>query len=83
VNITHPATDRNGNATSYGCDAASRLQTVSDGNNPAAYSCLANSPLVIQTAYATNGITRMPTGCGGKRSDDMRNMIIGELFSAL
>jgi hypothetical protein len=36
--------------TVYGYDAASRLQTVNDGNNDVAkYSYLANSPLVGQT----------------------------------
>ena len=51
------------NSTVYGCAAASRLQTVNDGHlNTATYSYLANSPLVSQIAFATNGMTRMTTG---------------------
>ena len=45
-------------STAYGYDAASRLQTVNDGhNNTASYSYLANSPLVSQIVFATNGAT--------------------------
>ena len=40
-------------------DAASRLLTVTDGTNSAAYSYLANSPLVGQIAFADNGTTQM------------------------
>jgi RHS repeat-associated protein len=40
-------------------DAASRLLTVSDGANSAAYSYLANSPLVGQIAFAHSGATQM------------------------
>ena len=40
-------------------DAASRLLTVSDGTNSAAYSYLANSPLVGQIVLANNGTMRM------------------------
>jgi RHS repeat-associated protein len=40
-------------------DAASRLLTVSDGTNSAAYSYLANSPLVGQIAFAHSGATLM------------------------
>ena len=43
-------------------DSASRLQTVSDGNNNAAtYSYLANSPLVSQIAFTNSGSWRMTT----------------------
>ena len=48
--------------TAYGYDAASRLATVNDGNNDvAAYSYLANSPLVGQIVFTQNGSTRMTT----------------------
>jgi len=47
---------------SYGYDNASRLQTVSDGNNnSAAYTYLVNSPLVSQIAFKQSGNTRMTT----------------------
>ena len=50
---------------SYGYDAASRLHTVTDnsGARPfsATYSYLANSPLVQQIGFTSNGITRMTT----------------------
>jgi hypothetical protein len=42
-------------------DAASRLLTVSDGTNSAAYSFLANSPLVGQIAIAYSGTAEMTT----------------------
>ena len=42
-------------------DAASRLQTISDGTNSATYSYLANSPLVSQIAFQQSGTTRMTT----------------------
>ena len=49
-------------AIAYGYDAASRLQTVSDGNgNSANYSYLANSPLVSQIAFQQGANTRMTT----------------------
>ncbi len=48
-------------ATAYGYDAASRLFTASDGTNSAAYSYLANSPLVSQIAFTNNGALRMTT----------------------
>ena len=45
---------------SFGFDAASRLQTVSDGRGESAtYSYLANSPLVGQIVFKTNSTTRM------------------------
>jgi RHS repeat-associated protein len=47
---------------SFGYDAASRLKTVGDGaNDAAAYSYLANSPLVSQVSLTQNGATRMTT----------------------
>jgi RHS repeat-associated protein len=50
------------NRAVYGYDAASRLQTVSDGNgNSATYSYLANSPLVGQITFASSGRTQMTT----------------------
>ncbi|MGA2160405.1 MAG: RHS repeat-associated core domain-containing protein [Verrucomicrobiota bacterium] len=43
-------------------DAASRLSSVSDGNgNSAAYSYVANSPLVGQILFTNNGVLRMTT----------------------
>jgi RHS repeat-associated protein len=49
------------NSTAYGYDNASRLATVSDGTNNAAYSYLANSPLVGQITFKSNSVTRMTT----------------------
>jgi RHS repeat-associated protein len=46
---------------SFGYDAASRLQTVSDGTNNATYSYVANSPLVSQITFKSNSVTRMTT----------------------
>jgi RHS repeat-associated protein len=43
----------------YGYDNASRLSTVSDGTNNAAYTYLANSPLVSQILFKTNTTTRL------------------------
>jgi hypothetical protein len=48
-------------STAYGYDAASRLLTVTSGNNTATYSYLANSPLVGQIAFANNGAVTMTT----------------------
>ena len=49
-------------STAYGYDPASRLATVSDGNNDlAAYIYLANSPLVGQITFKSNSVTRMTT----------------------
>jgi RHS repeat-associated protein len=49
-------------AATYGYDAASRLQTVSDGNNDSAtYNYLANSLLVSQIAFKQGSTTRMTT----------------------
>jgi hypothetical protein len=45
----------------YGYDNASRLASVSDGTNKAAYSYLANSPLVSQIVFKSNTVTRMTT----------------------
>jgi RHS repeat-associated protein len=47
---------------SFGYDTASRLSTVTDGNNNSAtYSYLANSPLVSQITFKQSGTTRMTT----------------------
>jgi RHS repeat-associated protein len=47
---------------SFAYDAASRLQSVSDGNNnSAAYSYVANSPLVGQIAFTNSSAWRMTT----------------------
>jgi RHS repeat-associated protein len=46
---------------SFDWDPASRLQSVSDGTNSAAYTYLANSPLVGQINFATNGTVVMST----------------------
>lgn len=48
-------------STTYGYDNASRLQTVSDGNNSATYSYFANSPLVQQILFKQGSNTRMTT----------------------
>jgi RHS repeat-associated protein len=45
----------------YGYDNASRLSTVSDGVNNAAYSYLANSPIVSQIVFKQSSTTRMTT----------------------
>ena len=45
----------------YGYDNASRLTFVTDGTNSAAYSYLANSPLVGQIAFKQSGTTVMTT----------------------
>ena len=56
----------------YGYDHASRLQTVTDGNNNwATYSYLANSPLVGQIVYQQSGTTRMTTS---KQWDDLNRL---------
>ncbi len=56
----------------YGYDHASRLQTVTDGNNNwATYSYLANSPLVSQIVYQQSGMTRMTTS---KSYDDLNRL---------
>ena len=47
--------------TLYAYDAASRLSTVSDGTNSAAYTYVANSPLVSQVVFTNNGTLRMTT----------------------
>lgn len=43
----------------YGYDAASRLQSVTDGTNNAVYSYIASSPLVGQIALQSNATTRL------------------------
>ena len=49
-------------SASYAYDNASRLASVTDANNnSAAYSYLANSPLVSQIGFKQSGITRMTT----------------------
>ncbi len=53
-----------GSRSLYGYDEASRLASVSDGTNSATYSFLANSPLVEQITFATNGTTVMTTTKG-------------------
>ncbi len=45
----------------FGYDNASRLSSVANGLNTAAYTYLANSPLVSQILFKTNGNTRMTT----------------------
>ena len=49
------------NRTDYGYDAASRLQSVSDGSNSASYAYLANSPLVSKIAFKQGNTPRMTT----------------------
>jgi RHS repeat-associated protein len=48
-------------SATYGYDNASRLSTVSDGTDNAAYSYLANSPLVSQIVFKQSSTTRMTT----------------------
>jgi YD repeat-containing protein len=56
----------------YGYDNASRLASVSDGyNNSAAYSYLANSPLVSQITFQSNSVTRMTTS---KQYDNLNRL---------
>src|SRR6185369_8601303 len=45
----------------FGYDAASRLQTVSDGTYSATYSYLANSPFVEYITFQQSGTNRMTT----------------------
>ena len=45
----------------YAFDGASRMTNVSDGIYQAAYSYLANSPLISQIAYRSNSTVRMTT----------------------
>jgi RHS repeat-associated protein len=47
--------------STFSYDAASRLHAVSDGTNSATYAYLANSPLVSQIDFATNGTVVMST----------------------
>ncbi len=61
LNVTAPLLQ-----DSYGYDAASRLQSATDNTttaNPysATYSYLANSSLIGQVAFASNGVSRMTT----------------------
>ncbi|MDE3100003.1 MAG: type IV secretion protein Rhs, partial [Verrucomicrobiota bacterium] len=59
-------------STAYGYDNASRLSTVSDGDNDSAtYSYVANSPLVQQITFAQSGTTRMTMG---KTYDDLNRL---------
>ncbi len=49
-------------SATYGYDNASRLASVTDGNdNSATYSYVANSPLVSQITFKESGLTRMTT----------------------
>ena len=49
-------------SATYGYDNASRLASVTDGNdNSATYSYVANSPLVSQITFKQSGLTRMTT----------------------
>ncbi len=47
--------------TIYTYDAASRMQTVSDGTNNATYSFVPNSPLVSQITFKSNSVVRLTT----------------------
>ncbi|HXC35673.1 MAG TPA: RHS repeat-associated core domain-containing protein, partial [Candidatus Acidoferrales bacterium] len=48
-------------STAYGYDAASRLLTVSDGTNTAAYTYIGNSSLINEISFTNNGVARMTT----------------------
>lgn len=56
--ILNPASSIVSQAT-YACDAASRLQSVSDGTNSATYSYVANSPLISHVLYTNGNTLRM------------------------
>jgi RHS repeat-associated protein len=45
----------------FGYDAASRLLTVSDGTNTAAYAYVGNSSLIGGISFSNNGVARMTT----------------------
>ncbi len=45
----------------FGYDTASRLSSVTNANTTATYSYLANSPLISQITFRSNGLTRMTT----------------------
>jgi RHS repeat-associated protein len=45
----------------YGYDAASRLQSVTNGNYNASYTYIANSPLLSQITFRSNATTRVTT----------------------
>jgi len=63
-----------GNVT-YGYDAASRLASVSDGTNSAAYGYIDNSPLVGQITLSQNGVTRMTTTKGYDNLNRLTNVM--------
>lgn len=63
---TQPAT-----FTQFGYDPAGRLQGVTNGSYRAAYTYLANAPLVSQIAFRSNTVTRMTT----TKSYDMLNRL--------
>ena len=48
-------------SVTYDYDAASRLQTVTNGANTATYAYVTNSPLVESVAFANAGTTRLTT----------------------
>ncbi len=60
-------------STSYGYDDASRLKTVADGNNTAAYGYLANSPLVSNVWFTNSTTLRMTT----TKNYDLLNRLTG------
>ena len=62
----------------YDYDEASRLEGVSDGVNSAAYSYLANSPLVTNIWFTNNTTLRMTT----TRSYDLLNRLTGTTSAA-
>ena len=59
--------------STFGYDSASRLKTVADGVNKAAYSYLANSPLVGNVWFTNNTTLRMTT----TKSYDYLNRLTG------
>jgi RHS repeat-associated protein len=60
-------------STGYHYDSAGRLWQVTDGTNTATYSYVANSPLVSQILFTSNGVTRMTT----TKSYDFLNRLLG------
>ena len=69
-------------SSAYSYDAASRLGTVSDGTNSATYGYLANSALVEQIAFATNGTTVMTTIKGYDALNRLTNITTLDVGSA-
>ena len=66
--------------STYGYDSASRLKTVADGVNKAAYSYLANSPLVGNVWFTNNTTLRMTTT---KSYDYLNRLTVTDFFGVV